>query len=134
VQTLAYNLNVKTKKYCLEIENTMFCPKCGTENPESGKFCRSCGIDLGNVSAVVSGKLTAQPMQYLDHRGRIRSNDPNHIYSSAIRSLVMGIGFLAIAIVLLTTNAANGQKWWWAMLFPAFSMLATGASQLARTP
>ncbi|MGI8670151.1 MAG: zinc-ribbon domain-containing protein, partial [Aridibacter sp.] len=23
----------------------MFCPKCGTQNPENGKFCRKCGTD-----------------------------------------------------------------------------------------
>ena len=109
----------------------MFCPKCGTENPDNGKFCRSCGIDLGNVSAIVSGNLP-QPQHYIDRKGRIRSNDSNHIYSSAIRNLIMGMGFLVISIVLLTTNVAGGHNWWWAMLFPAFSMLASGASQMAR--
>ncbi len=28
----------------------MFCPKCGTENPEGAKFCSKCGAELG-VSA-----------------------------------------------------------------------------------
>jgi len=25
----------------------MFCPKCGTENPEGAKFCSKCGAELG---------------------------------------------------------------------------------------
>ena len=25
----------------------MFCPKCGTENPEGVKFCSKCGAELG---------------------------------------------------------------------------------------
>ncbi|MFN2501427.1 MAG: zinc-ribbon domain-containing protein, partial [Pyrinomonadaceae bacterium] len=29
----------------------MFCPKCGSQNPETGKFCRSCGTDVGGVSS-----------------------------------------------------------------------------------
>jgi len=27
----------------------MFCPKCGTENPEGAKFCSKCGAGLGDA-------------------------------------------------------------------------------------
>ncbi|HEX8737620.1 MAG TPA: zinc ribbon domain-containing protein, partial [Pyrinomonadaceae bacterium] len=114
----------------------MFCPKCGTQNPETGKFCRACGTDLGNITSALSGNLPPpqppQPAFYVDHRGRVKSNDPTDIWSQAVRSMIMGLGFLVVSIVLLITNVANGNKWWWAMLFPAFSMLAVGASQMAR--
>ena len=40
----------------------MFCPKCGTQNPEKGKFCRTCGTDLAPVSEALSGK-SADKMQ-----------------------------------------------------------------------
>jgi len=33
----------------------MFCPKCGSENPEGAKFCSKCGAELG-VSTQSSGK------------------------------------------------------------------------------
>lgn len=108
----------------------MYCPKCGTENPNNGKFCRSCGTDLGNVASALSGELT--PQTYIDRRGRRRSNNPDDIWSSAIRNIVSGIGFLIISIVLFSTGVANGRTWWWAMLFPAFSLLATGISQMAK--
>lgn len=111
----------------------MFCPKCGTENPETGRFCRSCGTDLGNVSSALSGEARPPLAQtYVDHKGRIRSNNPSDVLSHAVRSSVMGVGFLVVSIVLFMTNVAGGQKWWWAMLFPAFTLLATGLSQFVR--
>lgn len=112
----------------------MFCPKCGTQNPETGKFCRNCGTDLGNITSALSGNPSQQPQPafYVDHKGKVRSNDPTDIWSHAIRSLIMGFGFLVVSIALLVTNVAGGHSWWWAMLFPAFSMLAVGASQIAR--
>lgn len=109
----------------------MFCPKCGTQNPETGKFCRSCGTDLGNVSAVLSGNL---PPAVTDH-GAIhlhneakRRSDPNEVYGDSVKAILSGLGFLIVAVVLAVTNVAAGRVWWWAMLFPAFSFLAKGVA------
>ncbi|MFO7997174.1 MAG: zinc-ribbon domain-containing protein [Dehalococcoidia bacterium] len=33
----------------------MFCPKCGTENPEDAKFCSKCGAGLGAAATPVEG-------------------------------------------------------------------------------
>ena len=88
---------------------------------------------MGNVASALSGDLQrAIPKTYIDRKGRIRSNDPDQIFSSAIRNLIMGFGFLVISAVLAITNVAGGHTWWWAMLFPAFSMIASGVSQMAR--
>ena len=107
----------------------MFCPKCGTQNPDTGKFCRSCGSDLSSVSAVLSGKLPSEPPHYAGRGGRRHSNDPDELWSLAVKDLIMGFGFLIVSVVLLVTNVASGKFWWWAMLFPAFSLLAVGASR-----
>jgi len=107
----------------------MFCPKCGTQNPENGKFCRSCGTDLGNVSAALTGtppeQFTDAGAAHIHHEAR-RRQDPNEVFGDAMRSIILGIGFLVVAIVLLLTNVAGGWGWWWAMLFPAFGLLARG--------
>ena len=122
----------------------MFCPKCGTQNPDNGKFCRSCGTDLGNVSAAMTGNL---PTYYGDaagvaaiefenkkHERRMRRRqDPHEVYADAIKQIISGIGFLIVSIVLLTTGVAGGHGWWWAMLFPAFGLLSGGISNYMKS-
>lgn len=115
----------------------MFCPKCGTKNPDNGKFCRSCGTDLGNVSAALSsGDLPAQftdaGTAHIHHEAR-RRKDPDEIYGDAVKQIISGIGFLIVAIVLLTTGVAGGKNWWWAMLFPAFGLLSKGIADYMKS-
>lgn len=114
----------------------MFCPKCGTQNPETGKFCRSCGTDLGNVSAVLTGNL---PIAFPDagtahiHHEARRRQDPNEVFGDAIKQILSGLGFLVVAIALLTTGVAGGRVWWWAMLFPAFGLLSKGIADYMKS-
>lgn len=104
----------------------MFCPKCGTQNPENGKFCRSCGTDLSPVSeALAAGKTKGwgmiepvQPMQVLDRRGRPATLE------NALVKIFMGLAFLIVSIFLALTGRAS--QWWFWMLIPAFGMLGSG--------
>jgi len=116
----------------------MFCPKCGTENPETGKFCRSCGTDLGGVNLALSGRLS----ELVDRSGcstgdpvkdAIRRSDPAEVSADGVRAIVSGIGFLIVSMVLLTTGVAGGKAWWWAMMFPAFTFLAKGISDMVKS-
>ncbi len=102
----------------------MFCPKCGTKNPEDGKFCRKCGTDLGNVTDALSGKLSSGSDNKRKHRKE------NISWDSAIRKLFMGIAFLAVSIVLGFTGAAGGRNWWFWLLIPAFAMMGAGVAQI----
>ena len=99
----------------------MFCPKCGGQNPEEGKFCRTCGTDLGNVSQALTGNLPqARPM--LDRRGRPISWD------RAIVKIFTGLAFIAVTIALAVSG--TGRGWWYWMLIPAFTSLGAGVAQL----
>jgi len=121
----------------------MFCPKCGIQNPETGKFCRSCGTDLAVISNALKGKSSGnnqgfgmiepiQPIRISGKKNRVKSSDPDELWSSGVRSTIMGVGFLIVSIVLLLTDVAGGRAWWWAMLFPAFSLLASGIGNLSK--
>ena len=98
----------------------MFCPKCGMQNPETGKFCRSCGTDLGNVSQALSG-VPPQPMLLLDRKGKPLSWD------RAITKMFTGLAFLVVSIVLAFSTMGRG--WWFWMLIPAFTSLGAGIAQ-----
>src|SRR5215204_493900 len=96
----------------------MFCQKCGTQNPDTGKFCRQCGVDLGNGGAAIS----TQPQRPLvNHKGK-----PIH-WEGAITKLFTGLAFFIISIVLAFSG--SGRGWWFWLLIPAFGSLGTGIAQ-----
>jgi hypothetical protein len=101
----------------------MFCPKCGTQNPDDGRFCRSCGADLGNVSAALSGKMPKQHTM-VDRKGRPVN------WESAIIKIFSGLAFLAVAIALAFSQMGRG--WWFWMLIPAFGAIGRGVAQLTQ--
>ena len=111
----------------------MFCPKCGTQNPETGKFCRHCGTDLATVSDALTGRATIgnqgfgmiQPMQPIQLRDR--KGKPVH-WEGAITKLCSGLAFLVISIVLAFTQMGHG--WWFWMLIPAFGGIGSGIAQV----
>lgn len=98
----------------------MFCPKCGIQNPDDGKFCRSCGTDLGNVSDVLSGKLQIS-------KGCTNSKGKPISLESSLTKLFMGIAFLAVSIVLGVSGMGRG--WWFWMLIPALMFIGGGMAQ-----
>lgn len=101
----------------------MFCPKCGTQNPDDGRFCRSCGADLGNVSAALTGKLPKQHA-LTDRKGRAIS------WESAVTKIFTGIAFLVVTGFL--ANSPIGTGWWFWMLIPGFSALGAGIAQFVQ--
>lgn len=104
----------------------MFCPKCGTQNPETGRFCRSCGADLGNVSAALSGTSPAQVPYVVDPRKRGVS------WETAITKIFTGLAFLIVSVVLGSTGIAGGRNWWFWLLIPAFATLGSGVAQFVQ--
>ena len=110
----------------------MFCPKCGTQNPMTGKFCRSCGTDLTTVSDALAGTPgnkkqkfgmlePIQPMSFSCDKSKPVS------WESAMGKMFMGLAFLVVSIILAFTGRASA--WWFWMLIPAFSILGSGVAQ-----
>lgn len=95
----------------------MYCPKCGHDNPDDGKFCRGCGANLAGVSTALAG-LTPTTVD-----GK-KAKTPS--LETALTKLFMGVAFLAISIALAFTI---GRSWWFWLLIPAASMIGTGIAQ-----
>lgn len=100
----------------------MFCPKCGTQNPEAGVFCRACGTRLSNATAPLAGAQTAQVQQVVGRRGKPIS------YESAIAKIFTGLAFIIISCILGYTQA-GGRGWWFWLLIPGFGSLGRGVAQ-----
>ncbi len=110
----------------------MFCPKCGTQNPETGKFCRSCGTDLGTVSEALTGKSNNKMQGF----GMIEPMSPMSLncgkskpasWEGVMGKIFMGVAFLVVSVILGFTGKASG--WWFWMMIPAFAMLGSGIAQ-----
>jgi hypothetical protein len=101
----------------------MFCPKCGIKNPDTGKYCRKCGTDLGNVHDFLSGNLSK-----IEGRGFRHHNKGKSGWESAMGSLFMGLAFLCVSLILGFTG--KGNDWWFWMLIPAFGMIGAGVSKI----
>ncbi len=115
----------------------MFCPKCGTQNPETGKFCRNCGTDLSPVSDALSGErsnfqipdvwMTSPRQMRRNMRMAGKKEKPIH-WEGAITKLFSGLAFLVVSIALAFSQMGHG--WWFWMLIPAFGSIGSGIAQI----
>lgn len=109
----------------------MFCPKCATQNVDGASFCRSCGANISLVSQALDGKLPAEPAPACNEFGLGRRQRGEPSLDNAVRSLMMGIAF-AIISVLVGRYSPGGWTWWYWMLIPASVFFARGISGLVR--
>ena len=110
----------------------MFCPKCATQNIDGASFCRACGANISLLPQALTGQLPARPDD--DDVGRWRRRKRKRgepTLDQGIRSLMMGIGFIVVSVMVALYSPA-GWKWWYWLLIPAFAMLGRGVSEIVR--
>jgi len=108
----------------------MFCPNCATKQIDGAHFCRSCGANISLVPQALTGQLPTAEAPEDDfyrrrRRGRVFSSD------YAIRSMVSGVAFAAMAVMVLKF-APGSSRWWFWLLVPAIMMFSRGATAFAR--
>jgi hypothetical protein len=115
----------------------MFCPKCGAQNADDAKYCRSCGTDISLVPEAVTGHLAERLAEKEESHGRgyrRRRRDEKKGPPSierGVKNLFMGLAFIFVAFAVRTWAPA-GNIWWFWMFIPAAGMLAEGVSTFIR--
>ena len=110
----------------------MFCPKCAAQNIDGASFCRACGANISLVPQALTGQLPeAKSADYSDRFSRRRRKRGEPTLDQGIRSLMMGIGFIVVSVMVDLYSPA-GWTWWYWMLIPAAMSFAKGFSVLAR--
>ncbi len=88
---------------------------------EKSKFCRGCGADVGNVTALLAGKPPT----------RARAEKHIELYSRGIRGLLLGLGFLIVSGLAFTLSTSS-LFFSLVMLTLAFVMLSTAISRFVQ--
>ena len=108
----------------------MFCPKCAAQNIEDASYCRVCGANISLVPQALDGKLPAKADQshvVAVNAGKPAEKEAEPNIESAITTIGTGVAFVVIAIVL--AFSAVGYGWWYWLLIPAFTLLASGIAK-----
>ena len=106
----------------------MFCPKCAAQNLDGASFCRTCGANISLVPQALTGQLIQPPPMEVQEGCRTKRGKELTL-EQPFKNFFLGIAFVIISIVLSRTI---GQGWWFWMLIPAFSLMATGLAQFIR--
>lgn len=101
----------------------MYCPKCSAHNLDAAQFCRSCGANLALVPQALTGQLPTAPVQASATAVEAKTDDN---IAGAWRNFFMGLGFIAISVIL----AFQGAGWWFWLLIPALAMIGRGVGDM----
>jgi hypothetical protein len=103
----------------------MLCFKCGYQTDEAERFCRRCG----SLTADLRGENQASPVvRKGDGAGLVRRRlrDPDELIGNGIGAVIVGDGFLMVAVILSATQSAISSLLWLLLLIPAFFLFGKG--------
>ena len=104
----------------------MVCSNCGNQGDASEKFCRKCGTDLGKALLAPMKQSFPQKRGVARNLSVAHSKDPDELTGNGIGSVIMGDGFLMVAVILGATHTAISSLLWLVLLIPAFFFFGKG--------
>jgi uncharacterized membrane protein YvbJ len=102
----------------------MLCPKCGYAGDESERFCRKCGTVI--ASSIPTVKRTGNALSHPTPK------DPDEMIGNGIGSVIVGDGFLIVAVILAATHTSISSLLWLLLLIPAFFLFGKGFSEVLK--
>ena len=104
----------------------MFCSKCGKANSEGERFCRSCGTGLPELSLTTVERSMERHQRADDAISTKAAKDPDELTGKGVGSVIIGDGFLMVAVILAASNSAVSSMLWLFLLIPAFFFFGKG--------
>lgn len=113
----------------------MYCAKCGTKNPDSGKYCRKCGAGLPRVIGegddfLLENQNNDKLSPQFSGSKRKKKKETSLSWESAMGSIGAGIAFIIISFILAYQPVGFG--WWFWLLIPGFGALGAGIAKVIR--
>jgi hypothetical protein len=102
----------------------MDCSNCGNAGDDAERFCRKCGTDLGNVLLAPGKQAVLKKKSVLERFST--SRDPDELTANGIGGVIMGDGFLMVAVILGATHTSISSLLWLLLLIPAFFFFGKG--------
>ena len=115
----------------------MYCPKCGVNNLEDAKFCRSCGADIRLVPQALAGRLPEgvygmEEFAGLEKKGRKEKIRKPPTLEKGLENIFGGLAFLVIFLLGLFLYQGAFMIWVW-FIIPGLSYVGEGIGQVIRS-
>jgi len=104
----------------------MLCSKCGHQGDDGERFCRKCGTDFGDALVGAVKQSFPQKKGVAENLSVTHSKDPDELIGNGIGSVIMGDGFLMVAVILGATHTSISSLLWLLLLIPAFFFFGKG--------
>lgn len=96
----------------------MDCSNCGHSAQETARFCRQCGTPFSNRALA--------PTELSTNLSRVPPKDPDELTGNGIGTVIVGDGFLMVAVILAVTASPISSLLWLLLLIPAFFFFGKG--------
>ncbi|HKX27225.1 MAG TPA: zinc ribbon domain-containing protein [Blastocatellia bacterium] len=87
----------------------MFCPRCGSKQSESGKFCTHCGTNLALVSQALTGQQHS-PTPNAPSQTQSLELGRRHELTRGYRFALIGLGFVFFGLIKFIRSGASFEE------------------------